>query len=97
MLPQRIIARSCFPKDVVVAVEFKLGAAHRLASSDDVADGEMILDAGAESVAAATAFLDRCSTIVWNGPMGAFEIPPFDAATTALALCCCGENAKMTA
>jgi phosphoglycerate kinase len=73
------------PKDVVVAVEFKLGAAHRLASSDDVADGEMILDAGAESVAAATAFLDRCSTIVWNGPMGAFEIPPFDAATTALA------------
>ena len=73
------------PQDVVVAVEFKLGAAHRLASSDDVADGEMILDAGAESVAAAIAFLDSCSAIVWNGPMGAFEIPPFDAATTALA------------
>ena len=73
------------PQDVVVAVEFKHGAAHRLVSSDDVADGEMILDAGAESVAAAMAFLDRCSTIVWNGPMGAFEIPPFDAATTALA------------
>ena len=73
------------PQDVVVAGEFKLGAAHRLVSSDDVADGEMILDAGAESVAAAMAFLDRCSTIVWNGPMGAFEIPPFDAATTALA------------
>ena len=73
------------PQDVVVAVEFKLGAAHRLASSDDVADGEMILDAGAESVVIATAFLDRCSAIVWNGPMGAFEIPPFDAATTALA------------
>ena len=73
------------PQDVVVAVEFKLGAAHRLASSDDVADGEMILDAGAESVLVATAFLDRCSAIIWNGPMGAFEIPPFDAATTALA------------
>jgi len=73
------------PRDVVVAVEFKLGAVHRVVSSDDVADGEMILDAGAESVAAAAAFLDRCSTIVWNGPMGAFEIPPFDAATTALA------------
>ena len=73
------------PQDVVVAVEFKLGAAHRLASSDDVADGEMILDAGAESVLAAIAFLDRCSAIVWNGPMGTFEIPPFDAATTALA------------
>jgi len=73
------------PQDVVVAVEFKLGATHRLVSSDDVADGEMILDAGVESVAAAMAFLDRCSTIVWNGPMGAFEIPPFDAATKALA------------
>jgi phosphoglycerate kinase len=73
------------PQDVVVAVECKLGAAHRLVSSDDVADGEMILDAGAESVAAAMTFLDGCSTIVWNGPMGAFEIPPFDAATTALA------------
>ena len=73
------------PQDVVVAVEFKRGAAHRLASSDDVADGEMILDAGAESVLVATAFLDRCSAIIWNGPMGAFEIPPFDAATTALA------------
>ena len=73
------------PHDVVVTVEFKLGAAHRLASSDDVADGEMILDAGADSVVAAIAFLDRCSAIVWNGPMGAFEIPPFDAATTALA------------
>ena len=73
------------PQDVVVAVEFKHGAAHRLVSSDDVADSEMILDAGAESVAAAMAFLDGCSTIVWNGPMGAFEIPPFDAATTALA------------
>ena len=73
------------PQDVVVAVEFKLGAAHRLASSDDVADGEMILDAGAESVIAAIAFLDRCSTIVWNGPMGAFEVSPFDAATNGLA------------
>jgi phosphoglycerate kinase len=73
------------PQDVVVTVEFKLGAAHRLVSSDDVADAEMILDAGAVSVAAAAAFLDRCSTIVWNGPMGAFEIPPFDAASTALA------------
>jgi phosphoglycerate kinase len=73
------------PQDLVVAGEFKLGAAHHLVSNDAVADGEMILDAGAEAVAAATAFLDRCSTIVWNGPMGAFEIPPFDAATTALA------------
>ena len=73
------------PKDVVVAVEFKLGAAYRIAKIDDVADGEMILDAGPEAIAAAGGFLQACATIVWNGPVGAFEIPPFDAATTALA------------
>jgi len=73
------------PKDVVVAVEFKLGAAHRISKIDDVGDGEMILDAGPDAVAAASRFLKDCATIVWNGPMGAFEIPPFDAATTALA------------
>jgi phosphoglycerate kinase len=61
MLPAAHNCQILLPQDVVVAVEFKLGAAHRLVSSDDVADGEMILDAGAESVAAATAFLDRCS------------------------------------
>ena len=73
------------PKDVAVAVEFKLGAAYRIAKIDDVGDGEMILDAGPDAVVAASNFLKDCSTIVWNGPMGAFEIPPFDAATTALA------------
>ena len=73
------------PKDVVVAVEFKLGAAHRIAEINDVADGEMILDAGPEAIAVASDFLQACATIVWNGPMGAFEIPPFDEATTALA------------
>ena len=77
--------RIILPQDVVVAVEFKLGATHRIASIDDVAESDMILDGGPQSVIAATNFLDHCSTIVWNGPMGAFEIPPFDAATTALA------------
>ena len=47
------------PQDVVVAVEFKLGAEHRLASSDDVADCEMILDAGAGSVVAAHVAMER--------------------------------------
>ena len=45
----------------------------------------MILDAGPEAVIDAGSFLENCATIVWNGPMGAFEIPPFDAATNALA------------
>ena len=73
------------PRDVVVASEFKLGATHRIANIDDVAQGEMILDHGPETVATAGVFLKDCATIVWNGPMGAFEIPPFDAATNALA------------
>jgi phosphoglycerate kinase len=77
--------RIILPEDVVVAVEFKLGAAHRITGIDDVGGAEMILDAGPQSVKEATDFLDQCSTIVWNGPMGAFEIPPFDTATTALA------------
>jgi len=77
--------RIILPEDVVVAVEFKLGAAHRITGIDDVGGAEMILDAGPQSVKAATDFFDQCSTIVWNGPMGAFEIPPFDTATTALA------------
>ena len=73
------------PKDVFVAVEFKLGAAHRVVEIGGIANGEMILDAGPEAIAVASRFLKECATIVWNGPMGAFEIPPFDTATNALA------------
>ena len=73
------------PKDVVVAVEFKSDATHRIVKIDDVTNFEMILDAGPEAVIDAGSFLENCATIVWNGPMGAFEIPPFDAATNALA------------
>ena len=73
------------PVDVAVAVEFRLGVAHRVVGLDDINAKEMILDAGPETVARAKSFLNGCSTIVWNGPMGAFEIPPFDASTTALA------------
>jgi phosphoglycerate kinase len=80
------------PKDVVVAVEFKPDAAHRIAKIDDVADLEMILDAGPEAVIDAGVFLEDCATIVWNGPMGAFEMPPFDAATNALAKIVAGKT-----
>ena len=73
------------PKDVVVAVELKSHAAHRTVKIDDVTDLDMILDAGPEAVIDAVNFLENCATIVWNGPMGAFEMPPFDAATNALA------------
>ena len=48
------------------------------------ADG-MILDVGPKTVDAVNAWIDRAKTLVWNGPLGAFEIPPFDAGTTAVA------------
>jgi phosphoglycerate kinase len=73
------------PVDAVVAKEFRDGAANRVAGVDAVAADEMILDAGPQSVAAVNAALARARTLVWNGPMGAFEIAPFDAGTVAVA------------
>ena len=77
--------RIILPTDLVVATAFAASAPHRVTDSCDIADNEMILDAGPQSVAAVTAFLGGCQTIVWNGPMGAFELKPFDAATNAVA------------
>ena len=77
--------RIILPTDLVVATAFVASAPHRVTDSTDIADNEMILDAGPQSVAAVTAFLGGCQTIVWNGPMGAFELKPFDAATNAVA------------
>jgi len=73
------------PSDVVVAREFKAHAANETKPADQVQEGEMILDAGAASVKELAAVFDGCKTLVWNGPMGAFEMEPFDAATVALA------------
>jgi phosphoglycerate kinase len=73
------------PSDVVVAREFKAHAPSLTKAADAVLDGEMILDAGPISVAALSGVLAACKTLVWNGPMGAFEMQPFDMATVALA------------
>jgi phosphoglycerate kinase len=73
------------PVDAVVAKEFKTGAASRVVDVASVAADEMILDAGPKSVAAVNAALAGAKTLVWNGPMGAFEIAPFDAGTVAVA------------
>ncbi len=73
------------PRDVVVAKEFKAHGAHRICAPADVKDDELILDAGPESVAELTRAMDRCKTLIWNGPLGAFETPPFDGATMAAA------------
>ncbi|MCK0148795.1 phosphoglycerate kinase [Marivita sp. S6314] len=73
------------PRDVVVANEFKAGAASQTVMTENCPDDAMILDAGPESVAHICAAFDRAETLIWNGPLGAFEIPPFDAATNAAA------------
>ena len=77
--------RLVLPHDFCVAKALASGVDTRIAQTGDVGTDDMILDAGPESAAAAIAALSGCRTIVWNGPMGAFEFPPFDAATNALA------------
>lgn len=78
-------AKIMLPIDVVAAKEFKAGASHRTVAADKVAAGEMILDVGPQSVAAFARELQNMRTIVWNGPLGAFETPPFEAGTVAAA------------
>lgn len=73
------------PVDAMVAKEFKANAVNRVVSVDDVADDEMILDAGPDTVAVVEQKLGGAKTVVWNGPFGAFELTPFDAATVAVA------------
>ena len=73
------------PTDAVVSAEFRANPPVQVVSVDAVPADTMILDAGPESVAALIARLPSWKTLVWNGPLGAFETPPFDAATMALA------------
>ena len=74
------------PYDVVVSKEFAANPASlRTANVHEVAADEMILDVGPQAVEALADVLKTCRTLVWNGPMGAFEMAPFDAATVALA------------
>ena len=74
------------PYDVVVAKEFAANPpSMRTANVHEVAADEMILDVGPAAVEALADVLKTCRTLVWNGPMGAFETPPFDSATVALA------------
>lgn len=73
------------PVDVVVAREFKAGAANQTVAADACPPDAMILDAGPETVDLIAEVFARCRTLIWNGPLGAFEIEPFDAATNAAA------------
>lgn len=73
------------PYDVVTSVEFRANPPIRTANVHEVAADEMILDVGPAAVEALADVLKNCRTLVWNGPLGAFEIEPFDAATVSLA------------
>ena len=74
------------PYDVAVAKEFAANpASYRICNVHEVAADEMILDVGPAAVEALADVLKTCRTLVWNGPLGAFELAPFDKATVALA------------
>ncbi len=73
------------PRDIVVAREFKAHAAHETLAPDACPADAMILDAGPATVTHIAATLAAAHTLVWNGPLGAFELPPFDTATVAAA------------
>ncbi|SFR51479.1 phosphoglycerate kinase [Litoreibacter janthinus] len=73
------------PTDIVVAREFKAGADHQILPVDQCPADAMILDAGPDTVAALEQVFSDSNTLIWNGPLGAFEIQPFNAATNAAA------------
>ena len=73
------------PVDVVVARALEAGIETEIKAVEDVAGDDMILDLGPASIERAIGLLEDCRTLVWNGPLGAFEVPPFDKGTKALA------------
>ncbi|CAD7041228.1 phosphoglycerate kinase [Pseudorhizobium endolithicum] len=73
------------PVDGVVAREFKAGAASEVVSIDAIPADAMMLDVGPKSIDKVNDWISKAQTLVWNGPLGAFEIPPFDKATVAAA------------
>ncbi len=73
------------PVDVVVAEGFAANSPNRTVAADSCPDDMMILDAGEQTVALIAKHLESAKTVVWNGPLGAFEIEPFDRATVAAA------------
>jgi phosphoglycerate kinase len=79
-------SRLLLPVDVVVAKEFKAGAEARAVDVTAVGDDDMILDVGPKTVAEIGRALEVARTLVWNGPLGAFETKPFDAGTLAAAV-----------
>jgi phosphoglycerate kinase len=81
-------ARGCellLPIDVVVAKRMEAGVPYRSCALNELEKDDRILDAGPKTVARLIAAMDLAKTLIWNGPLGVFEVPPFDAATNAAA------------
>ena len=77
--------RIILPVDVVAATEFKANADSRVCGLNDVAPHEMILDAGPETVSVILDAMEASETLIWNGPLGAFELTPFETSTVECA------------
>ncbi|MEE2689743.1 MAG: phosphoglycerate kinase [Pseudomonadota bacterium] len=77
--------RIVLPQDIVIAAAFEEGAVAETVPIAAVPPDQMILDIGASSVATLNAHLAECGTLLWNGPLGAFEIAPFDLGTSTVA------------
>ncbi|WP_183229197.1 phosphoglycerate kinase [Bartonella callosciuri] len=73
------------PVDAIVGFRFEKDAPHRLYDIGDIPEVGMILDIGTRSIAHINAVIDKAATLVWNGPLGVFEMPPFDQGTIAVA------------
>ncbi len=86
-LAARSGCRILLPRDVVVAREFRANARKQICAADACPEDAMILDAGPAALREFQTVLADANTILWNGPLGAFEIPPFDHSTKLLAAC----------
>ena len=86
------------PEDGVIAREFKAGADNEVVAIEAIPADAMVLDVGPKSVESIKEWIGRATTLVWNGPLGAFEITPFDAATVAVAKYAaeCTKTGKLT-
>ncbi len=82
----RIGCEIILPKDVVVVTELKQGADHQAVSVNNIPDDAMAIDVGEETIAYVAGKIKQSKTIVWNGPLGVFEIKPFDNGTNQIAL-----------
>ena len=86
-LMQRAETLGCalfLPLDLVAAEAFDARAAHQVVGLEEIPPGYMVLDFGPRSIAALKRDLADCRTVIWNGPLGAFELPPFATATFTL-------------